>query len=61
MDYTGPTLLNGPELSKAASEALGVDMKFEDISEYAYLPTYLPTYMKKCILTKPTDAKQNKS
>lgn len=41
MDCTGPTLLNGPELAKAASEALSADMKFEDISEYAYLPIHL--------------------
>ena len=60
MDYIGPTLLNGPEIARAASEALSADMKFEDISEYVYL---LPTYMSKGILTKQNqpDAKLNKS
>ncbi|ODM17291.1 hypothetical protein SI65_06966 [Aspergillus cristatus] len=33
MTITGPILLNGPELAKAASEALKADMKFEDISD----------------------------
>lgn len=58
MGYIGPTLLNGPELARAASEALSADMKFEDISEYAY-----PTYTNKRVLTKQTqpDAKLNKS
>ncbi|RHZ43833.1 uncharacterized protein CDV56_101267 [Aspergillus thermomutatus] len=34
MILTGPALLNGDEVARAASEALGADMKFEDISEY---------------------------
>ncbi|RHZ61304.1 hypothetical protein CDV55_106381 [Aspergillus turcosus] len=34
MILTGPALLNGDEVARAASEALGTDMKFEDISEY---------------------------
>ncbi|KAF7118407.1 hypothetical protein CNMCM5793_007924 [Aspergillus hiratsukae] len=34
MVLTGPALLNGDEVARAASEALGTDMKFEDISEY---------------------------
>ncbi|EAW06604.1 uncharacterized protein ACLA_082960 [Aspergillus clavatus NRRL 1] len=34
MTLTGPALLNGDELARAASEALGKDMKFEDISEF---------------------------
>lgn len=55
MDYIGPTLLNGPEIARAASEALSADMKFEDISEYVYL---LPTNMSKGILTnKPNQTR----
>jgi hypothetical protein len=30
-------LAAGEELAEAASQALGVDMQFEDISEYVYL------------------------
>lgn len=30
----GPTLLTGDELAKAASEALGAKMEFEDVNEY---------------------------
>ncbi|KAF2748708.1 NAD(P)-binding protein [Sporormia fimetaria CBS 119925] len=33
MVLTGPKLCSGEELATAASQALGVDMKFEDISE----------------------------
>lgn len=33
----GPMLLSGEEIARAASEALGSSMKFEDISEYVHL------------------------
>ncbi|KAL1962374.1 hypothetical protein VTN77DRAFT_9787 [Rasamsonia byssochlamydoides] len=33
MVVTGPTLLSGDELAKAASQVLGVEMKYDDISE----------------------------
>jgi hypothetical protein len=33
MAMTGPTLLNGDEIARAASEALGADMKFDDVTE----------------------------
>jgi hypothetical protein len=39
---TGPALLNGDELARAASGALGTDMKFEDISEYVASVTLNP-------------------
>lgn len=45
-------LAAGEELAEAASQALGVDMQFEDISEYVYLhsqnlalTTWKPAYM----------------
>jgi hypothetical protein len=34
-------LAAGEELAEAASQALGVDMQFEDISEYVYLRSQL--------------------
>ena len=61
MNHTGPTLLNGPELAKAASEALSADMKFEDISEYAYLPTYVNKHTPYTNQQTQPDAKQSKS
>lgn len=30
----GPMLLSGEEIARAASEALGTEIKFQDISEY---------------------------
>lgn len=33
---TGPLLCAGEELATAASQALGADMKFENISEYVH-------------------------
>ena len=30
----GPSLVNGDELATCASQALGMDLKFDDISEY---------------------------
>jgi hypothetical protein len=33
MVLTGPLLTTGDELATAASQALGVDMKYENISE----------------------------
>lgn len=39
---TGPKLLSGDLIAKDASKALGVDMKFDDVSEYVTLLTYEP-------------------
>jgi hypothetical protein len=33
----GPSLVNGDELATFASQALGVDLKFDDISEYVQI------------------------
>jgi hypothetical protein len=36
MVLTGPLLATGDELAAAASRALGVEMKYENISEYVF-------------------------
>lgn len=32
--FSGPTLVTGDELAKAASQALGAKLEFEDVNEY---------------------------
>ena len=44
----GPQLTSGPQLAQVASKALGVNMEFDDISEYGeshFIPTEFPSIL----------------